>query len=141
MRINLISGFLFDMISGWDNFFRLSLDERKRKLADSAGRRQLRECAASDDSYLGRQIADFANMQVAETFAPETGRYTECTLGEAATDLGKDPFDLFCDIALADDDLVQFGEDAVPALAESIREGDAVGSVECDRLGGHALPC
>lgn len=103
MRINLTSGFLFDMISGWDDFFRLSLDERKRKLADPAGRRQLRDSAAMDDSYLGRQIADFANMQVAETFAPATGRYTECTLGEAATDLGKDPFDLFCDIALADD--------------------------------------
>lgn len=103
LRINLISGFLFDLVAGWAGFFRLPIDERKRSLSDPLIRQQLRDSAATDKSHIGQQIANFSAMRVEETFAPINKGLSGKTLGQLSQELGKDPFDLFCDIALADD--------------------------------------
>ncbi|MGE0384502.1 MAG: amidohydrolase family protein [Gammaproteobacteria bacterium] len=103
LRINLVSGFMFDMVSGWADFFRLPPEERKRQMADPGGRRSLRDRAAADRSYLGQQIANFAGMRVEEVFAPINQAFVGRTLGEAAAGSGREVFDLFCEIALADD--------------------------------------
>jgi N-acyl-D-aspartate/D-glutamate deacylase len=103
LRINLISGFMFDLLSGWPALFQVPLAERKRQLADPACRARLREGARSETSHLGRQVADWAAMQVAETFAAANQPFSGKTLGELGVATGKDPFDLFCEIALADD--------------------------------------
>lgn len=103
MRINLASGFVFDVLNGWDEFFRLPMEQRKLWLQDGLHRQKLRDCAAAEESYFARQVADFTNMRVEETYSDVNRPYQGKTLGEAARETGKEVFDLFCEIALADD--------------------------------------
>jgi N-acyl-D-aspartate/D-glutamate deacylase len=41
-------------------------------------------------------------MRIAETFSAETARYKGWTVGEVASEQGKDPFDAMCDLVVAD---------------------------------------
>jgi len=132
LRINLISGFLFDMVNGWAEFFRVPLEERRRRLADPQGRRRLYESARADTSHLGRQISNFSRMRVEETFAPANRAYADKVVGEVAQESGKDPFDLFCEIALADELRTSFGPNIEGTGDDSAATWKAKGSVWLD---------
>ncbi|MEM7413668.1 MAG: amidohydrolase family protein [Myxococcota bacterium] len=103
VRINLTSGFVFDALPHWDAFFRLPLAERKEKLRDPAYRKHLDEGANSEAAGLLRGLAQWQNMRVIETTAPENAAYAGKTIGEIAEAEGKAPFDALCDLAIADD--------------------------------------
>ena len=47
-RINLLSGFLFDALPGWESLFQLPVPERMERLRDPAVRKQLDEGAHSE---------------------------------------------------------------------------------------------
>ena len=103
LRINLVSGFIFDAFPGWAPVIALPPEERKRALADPAVRETLQKGATSEQAGVMRALAVWENMTVAETFTPEAARYRGRRLGEIAEELGKTPFDAMLDLALAED--------------------------------------
>jgi N-acyl-D-aspartate/D-glutamate deacylase len=101
-RLNLFSGFVFDALSGWDSFIRLPVEERIEKLRDPEYRSWLDERARSPESGILGAIAHWERMRVNEVFCDENQPYLGRTIGEIAEEQGKQPFDVFCDIAIAD---------------------------------------
>lgn len=102
IRINLHSGFIFDVLPGWAPFFRLPIAARIEKLKDSDTRAQLRAGAATEKGVL-KMMADWPNMKIAEVFSPQNKQYEGRTIGEVATAQNRDAFDILVDIAIADE--------------------------------------
>jgi len=103
VRINLLSGFVFDALPGWAELFRLSPDARKRRLSDPVARKSLDESAKSERAGLLRGLARWENMRVIEAFTPETKRWEGKTVGDLARETNQDPFDAMVELAIADD--------------------------------------
>jgi N-acyl-D-aspartate/D-glutamate deacylase len=103
VRINLLSGFVFDALPGWAELFRLPLPERKARLADPAYRRRLDAGAKSEGAGLLRGIARWERMRIEETFAEANAAWRGRTVGEVAEATGQDPFDAMIAVAIADD--------------------------------------
>merc|ERR1711969_150339 len=80
VRINLHSGFVFDAMHGWAPLFQLPIEERKRALAAPAVRKQLDEDANSEASGIFRGMAQWARMQIVETFSDEPRDYQGLTV-------------------------------------------------------------
>src|SRR5207245_11678209 len=55
------------------------------------------------------QPANWANKTILDVVAPENEQYRGRLLGEIAADQGRDPWDVLCDIALADELNTLFG--------------------------------
>lgn len=103
LRLNLVSGFIFDALPGWPEVIGLPLEARKKAFADPAVRQKLNEQAQSEEAGVFRFFAAWENLSIDETFTEETAPYRGRTVGEIATELGKTPFDTMLDVALADD--------------------------------------
>jgi N-acyl-D-aspartate/D-glutamate deacylase len=103
VRINLLTGFVFDALPGWAELFRLAPEARKRRLSDPVARKSLDELAKSERAGLLRGLARWENMRVIEAFTPETKRWEGKTVGDLARETGQDPFDAMVDLAIADD--------------------------------------
>ena len=58
-----------------------------------------------------RGLADWGTKRIFDVVAEENRGYVGRTLGEISDDEGRDPFDVLCDIAVADDLLTSFGTD------------------------------
>lgn len=103
--ITLKSGMMFDSLPGlWSEIFRRPAEEREALFRDPAARRRLAEDAASmPDGVPLKSFANFAGYSITATVAPENARYERRTLGEIATEEGRDVIDVMFDIALADD--------------------------------------
>ncbi len=103
LRINLWSGFGLDSFPGWAGILALPMDERKVAFADPAVRENLVRGVAHPDIPLAlRATGNFKRMLVEETFSDATADYQGRILGELAEEMGKEPSDLFFDIAIAD---------------------------------------
>ena len=103
MRLNLISGFVFDALPGWAKLIGLPLDERKKAFADPNLRRELDERANAPEAGLFRFFARWERLVVDQVFAPENEAHRGRTVGEIAATTGKQPFDAMLDLALSDD--------------------------------------
>ena len=103
LRVNFISGFVLDTFADWTDLFALPPGERRRALADPERRARMRASIEQGDSTLVRRIRDWSALVVGESFSPATKAYTGRTLGDIATSVGSDPFDLLLDIVIADD--------------------------------------
>jgi N-acyl-D-aspartate/D-glutamate deacylase len=91
-------------LPGWDELLSLPPDAQKRALADPVERdrwRALAETPQSDRSV--HPLARWAQFAVAEGFTDWTRRLEGRLLGEIAAEQGRAPFDVLCDIAVADD--------------------------------------
>ena len=108
IRINLYSGFVFDALYGWPEFFQLPVAERIERLRDPAYRKRLDENARDARSGVMAGIANWEQMSVCEAFCEENKPYEGKTLGEIAEAKGIPPFDALCEIALADGLKTQF---------------------------------
>lgn len=102
MRLNLLSGFIFDALPGFAEIIALPLKERMRRLAEPTLRAELDRRANSSEAGLFRIFANWGGFRIDQTFSDETARWRGCTVAEAAEALGKKPFDAFLDLALAD---------------------------------------
>ena len=102
VRINLFSGFVFDALADWDQFFRLSVEERIEKLRDPAYRAWLDERAHAPESGVMAGLARWEAMTIDQVVSDANRRYEGRIVGEIAEEEGKSPFDVFCDIAIAD---------------------------------------
>jgi len=100
MRLNFYSGFVFDMLDGWAEVFRLPLAERIAHLQDPANRRELDRRGRSRQSGAMRRAAMWENFIVGESRdKAAAGR----RIGEVAAERGVEPIDAILDVAIADE--------------------------------------
>jgi N-acyl-D-aspartate/D-glutamate deacylase len=102
VRINLHAGFVLDALHNWAPLFRMPIPERIEFLKDPANRAQLNKDAASEESGIMRALAVWENFTVDQVRDPSLERFKGRTIGEIATELGKEPFDALLDIAIED---------------------------------------
>jgi N-acyl-D-aspartate/D-glutamate deacylase len=102
-RLNFLSGFIFDAIPGWEAAMALPKDAKMKALADPEERRQLRDAAASPAAGPLRGMVNWPPMAICETFADANRGLAGRTVAEVAEERRQDPFDVVCDIALADE--------------------------------------
>lgn len=103
LRLNLVTGFIFDALPGWSEIIGLPMEERKKAFSDPNVRADLDRRANSEEAGVFRFFAQWENMRIDEAFTEETRAMEGRTVGEIAAELGKPPFDTMLDIALADD--------------------------------------
>ena len=105
MRTHLTfkAGFVFDALPGWNKTMALEPDAKMRALADPVERKRLNDAAVSPEAGMLRGIANWANMTIVETFAPENAKLVGRRVGEIAEERGQDPFDALLDVVLADE--------------------------------------
>jgi N-acyl-D-aspartate/D-glutamate deacylase len=101
LRLNFLSGFVLDALTGWAPVLALPLAERKRALADPAVRARLAEGAANSGPM--SFVARWEHFQIEETWSEANARFRGHTVGEVAKQRGVEPFDALLDLALADD--------------------------------------
>jgi len=97
MIVNLLSGFIFDMLPGWEDLFKLTLKERMAHLSKPEVRREL-DRRAQEATGLAH-VARWRDLTIsASQDASLVGR----TVGEIAAERGVEPFDALLDISIAD---------------------------------------
>lgn len=104
LRINLWSGFGLDSFPGWAAVFALPMTERIQAFADPVVRETLVRGANHPDIPIAlKATGNFKRMRVEETFAEANAAYKGRVIGDIAEELGKEPSDVFFDIAVADE--------------------------------------
>jgi N-acyl-D-aspartate/D-glutamate deacylase len=102
IRLSFLSGFVLDALPGWSSVLGLSVEERIAALRDPSVRARLDASAHSEEAGNLRGLATWANLELAETFAPENAAYEGRRVGDVAKEQGRDPFDVLLDIVCAD---------------------------------------
>ena len=111
LRLNFVSGFIFDALPGFAEIIALPPAERKARLADPHVRRELEAKAASPEAGAMGFFANWAGHRVDEAFTSETRKFEGRTIGEIAEETGRSPFDTMMDIVVADDLRTSFKPD------------------------------
>jgi N-acyl-D-aspartate/D-glutamate deacylase len=99
LRLNFISGIMFDSIPGWSELMHAPLDEKRELLADPAVRAKLREDASRVPHS---RVTHWKDVTVCHVDAPELHGLVGRKIGDIASERGTDPFDVMVDVALAD---------------------------------------
>jgi len=102
LRLNFVSGFVFDTIPGWAPLFKLPLDRRLEALKDPFIRETLRS-AAGEPKPGGFTLNCWEGYVVIEAFNPENKRFEGRRIGAIAEELGKSCFDAMMDIVISDE--------------------------------------
>lgn len=102
MRLNFLSGFILDILPGWDALMALPKHEKLSQLRNPDVRAEWNRLAQSDTGPT-RSIGNWASYVLLQTFAPEHQRFEGRTVGDVARELGREPWDVLADIAVADD--------------------------------------
>jgi len=100
IRVNFVSGFVFDSLPGWAPLFKLPLDKRLEVLKDPFVRDTLEQAAGNSGGGLNLNCWD--EYLVIEAFSPATKRFEGRKIGEIARELGKSDFATLIDIVVAD---------------------------------------
>jgi N-acyl-D-aspartate/D-glutamate deacylase len=103
LRINLVSGFLFDALPGWGEVIGLPLEQRRAALADPAVRRRLAEGARSPAAGPFRFFTAWEKLRIDEVFEPANAAWKGRRVGELAAERGVEPFDAMLDLSLSED--------------------------------------
>jgi N-acyl-D-aspartate/D-glutamate deacylase len=101
LRINLTSGFIFDILHGWDRLMALPVEEKLRQLRDPEARAEWDRLAQSTEGPT-RAIGHWENYVLLETFDASTKPYEGRTVGDVARERGVSAWDAMADIAVAD---------------------------------------
>ncbi len=107
VRLSFASGFLLDAIPGWEEAMRLPREVKLQKFRDKAWRDNLDELAQSPQNRVG--LSNWGALAIYDVVAPENEEYRGHTVGEIAMEQGRAPWDVLCDIVLADELLTSFG--------------------------------
>jgi N-acyl-D-aspartate/D-glutamate deacylase len=102
LRINFASGFIFDILNGWDRLMALPIDEKLRQLRDPVTRAEWDALAQTTEGPV-RSIGNWAGYILLETFSPSTKQFEGRIVGDVAQELGKSAWDTMVDIAIADE--------------------------------------
>jgi len=100
LRLNLYGGMVFDAMIGWEELFKLPVEQRIAVLKDPARRRDLDASARSGGPF--QNLTDWAAMIVHATFRPENKRYEGSSIGAIAAEQGKAPLDALFDLAISE---------------------------------------
>ena len=100
--ITFLNGFAIEALPGWRETLALPPRERAQALGDPAVRRRLSEGAARAEGMLAG-LARWERLLVSETFAPVNDGMAGRTVGDIAAERGDDPFEVLCDIVVADE--------------------------------------
>lgn len=101
LRLNFRSGFILDILEGWDSLMALPPGEKMAMLRDPAGRARMNELAQSTVGPT-KSIANWGNYQLLQTFSAKWKPYEGRIIGDIANELGAKPWDLLCDIVIDD---------------------------------------
>jgi N-acyl-D-aspartate/D-glutamate deacylase len=131
-RLNFASGFVFDAMPEWEGVMLAPLAQKLEVFRDPVGRARLDALAQSPENPL-LPVANWADKVIFDVVAPENEQYRGLRVGDIAKELGRDPWDVLCDIVVADDLNTSFGTIPLPetdedweARLEIWRDGRAV---------------
>lgn len=102
VRLSFESGTILDGLPGWREVITLPKPARLTALADPVVRRRLNEGAQSDEAGILKHLANWPRLVIEETFSDQTAPFEGRSVGEAAEDQDKPPFDALLDIVVAD---------------------------------------
>jgi N-acyl-D-aspartate/D-glutamate deacylase len=101
LRLNFTSGFILDILQGWDALMALPVDEKLRQLRDPAMRAEWDRLAQSTDGST-RAIGNWGAYWLLETFSPQWKPHEGRIIADIARDLGKSAWDTLADIVIDD---------------------------------------
>ena len=101
LRLNLRSGFILDILNGWDELMALPPEEKLAMLRDPKGREEMNRLAQSTEGPT-RSIGNWAAYILLETFTDKWKPYEGRLIGDIAKELGRDPWDVLADIVVDD---------------------------------------
>jgi N-acyl-D-aspartate/D-glutamate deacylase len=102
LRLNLRSGFVLDILPGWDRLMALPDQQKLAMLRDPGGRAEMDRLAQSAEGPT-RALANWAGYTLLETSAAEWKPYAGRAIGDVARETGRTPWDTLADIAVADE--------------------------------------
>jgi N-acyl-D-aspartate/D-glutamate deacylase len=101
MRLNFASGFVLDILPGWDKLMALPAAEKLAMLADPAGRARMDALAQSDLEL--RRLANWGSYLLVETHTESHKRFVGRPFADIAAELGCSPWDALANLVVADD--------------------------------------
>jgi N-acyl-D-aspartate/D-glutamate deacylase len=107
-RLNFASGFVFDAMPDWEGVMFAPLAEKLQVFRDPEGRARLNALAQRPSNPL-LPVANWADKVIFDVVAPENEQYRGLRVGDIAEELGRDPWDVLCDIVVADELTTSFG--------------------------------
>jgi N-acyl-D-aspartate/D-glutamate deacylase len=110
VRLSFASGFVLDAMTGWETVMGLPRAYKRAILADPVARAQLNAAAQTEANPM-RGVADWSTKRIFDVVSEQNKHYEGRMLRDIAAEEGRDPFDVLCDIAVADDLLTSFGTD------------------------------
>jgi N-acyl-D-aspartate/D-glutamate deacylase len=118
LRLSFLTYCALNLLPDWPTVLELPVPERIAKLADPDVRRWLAERAATAQGPL-RSLARVESFRIGQTHAPANSSYTGRLVGEIAAEQRRDPFDVLCDIVVADDLRTHLWPETAPATAST----------------------
>ena len=101
IRLNLKSGFILDILNGWDELMAMPDAEKLAMLRDPKGREEMNRLAQSTQGPT-RSIGNWGAYILLETFTEKWKKYEGRIIGDIAKELNRDPWDLLADIVVDD---------------------------------------
>ncbi len=117
IRLCFASGFVLDAIPGWEQAMLLPRDQKLALFSDPAARKELDELAKRPGNTMS-MVSDWSTKVIFDVVAPENEQYRGRVVGDIAREEGRDPWDVLCDIALADELRTSFGTVPLPDSRE-----------------------
>jgi N-acyl-D-aspartate/D-glutamate deacylase len=117
LRLSFLSGFILDAMPGWDAAMGLPRDEKLALFRDREARGELNAAAQQPGNRL-RGLANWGAMVIFDVVADENLPYVGRTVGDVAAEHARDPWDVLCDIVVADELRTSFGRPSPPDTAE-----------------------
>jgi N-acyl-D-aspartate/D-glutamate deacylase len=116
VRFSFATGFVLDMIPGWEHAMALPADEKLALLRDPQRRAELAGFAADARGRVA--VANWSDKVILETHYPGNKRYEGRAVAEIAAEEHKSDFDALCDIVCSDDLKTLFARSARPETLE-----------------------
>ena len=113
VRLSFASGFVLDAMPDWEGPMLAPRDEKLAIFRDKTARDALNAKAQSRDNPM-LAVANWANKVIFDVVAPENEQYRGRVIGDIAKEQGRDPWDVLCDIAVADELNTSFGSPTPP---------------------------
>jgi N-acyl-D-aspartate/D-glutamate deacylase len=108
VRLSFRSGFVLDAMPEWESVMLLPPDEKLAIFRDPTGRARLNELAQSPTNPL-QALANWGNKVIFDVVNPDNEQYRGRLVADIAAEQGRDPWDVLCDIAVADELHTSFG--------------------------------
>jgi N-acyl-D-aspartate/D-glutamate deacylase len=102
LRLNFLSGFVLDILNGWDKLMALPPAEKLRQLGDPSTRAEWDRLAQATEGTT-RALANWGGYRLLETFSEAWKPHEGRIIGEIAQERGQGPWDVLAEIVVADD--------------------------------------